>query len=644
MDWQRSSPAAVAPGVTVLEAAAGPDRAATVSAWLRARQGAGGPALLLDCRPQEGGVWAGVDTLVQHLVARCRSSAPELLAAHAQELCFVVPELRDELAPPRTLTDVAPGEEKTRNYPADRAYRNLHGLIDLMSELADRGVTAGWSLACDGYDAANGLVRRFFAELVRRRGRYLGLALLLVAGPGHGQEIADSWDPELLCGLFRPEPSAGAAPTGAASDASAMAAEARVLEAELASGAVPERVMPRLIDRWERSDTPERALRWQVEALHRLNHAGLYEGALPYAERVDAQLDQLYAGYPERYFLAVNGLFFCYVPLGKAAKALAVTEQAVERSAPVELPRLYYLLAMLHARFLDTIDLPRAEGYLQAAIAMLDGLELPEGEREFLAVFLSNGLALVRVRQRRSAEAIALCAAGIERLQAHLGDDRHRLHRSVLWFNIAQVHAQIGPYEDAIAEFTRAMEIDPNYSEYYNDRGAMYFKMGRLDEAEADFLRAIQLSPPYAEVWANLGQCYRAMDRMAPAAAAYSRSLDLEPSSTLARLGRAEALAELGEPEAALADYDLALAADPAQPAVLANRAVLHFEAGRVAEALAGLDAAIALDATAAELYQNRAVALTELGRMDEAAADLRTYLALSPDAGDRDEVELLPG
>ena len=96
------------------------------------------------------------------------SPVPHLLSRHSQELCLLVPSLRSELVVARTLTDTAEDDEKTRNYAADRAYRSLHGLIDLLSEWHEVGRPGSWSIACDDYDDANGLVHRFFIELVRR--------------------------------------------------------------------------------------------------------------------------------------------------------------------------------------------------------------------------------------------------------------------------------------------------------------------------------------------------------------------------------------------------------------------------------------------------------------------------------------------
>jgi len=644
MHWHSVEPASwpERAGVVILEGEPGEARDAVVARWVARRGERGqpcGPTWHLACDQPERGPWAGLDTLIEDLVPTLRKLAPDLLASHAHELCLVVPALGSDVEFPQSLTDTVEGEEKTRNYAADRAYRSLHGLIDLLGAWHQLTRPGQVAIVCDGYDGANGLVRRFFTELVRRRGAALGLHLLLVVGPGRGEDAAGGLDPSAITtGLRLALPRAdAAAPSPAAMTRLAVELERRLADDPSTRAAD----LPRLIETWRQSDSPERATTWQLTAMWDYNHAGLYEASLVYAGDIEAALDRVHADDPGLYYTAVNILYFCYVPIGRADAARTIIETALTRiDGPAEVSQLCYLLAMLHARFLDDTDQVIAEAYLERGIAVLPSADIPDHERHFLTVFMMNGLALVRLRQRRIEEALDLCRAGIQRLGEHLDPERHRLHRSVLLFNIAQVHAQIGPYEDAIAHFTQAMAMDPNYSEYYNDRGAVYFKMDRLDEAERDYIRAIELSPPYAEVWTNLGQCYRAMERMADADRAYSRALDLDPTCILAVVGRADARSALDRRELALLDYDRALRLGPDQPLVLGSRAILHYEAGRLPEALVDLDAAVVLGPEVAELYQNRAVALRELGRREDAARDLSTYLELCPDAEDRDEVE----
>jgi tetratricopeptide (TPR) repeat protein len=257
--------------------------------------------------------------------------------------------------------------------------------------------------------------------------------------------------------------------------------------------------------------------------------------------------------------------------------------------------QLFYLMAMLYARFQKPRDLVKGEEYLERGLAAIEEANLPEGERHFHFVFNRNGLAMIRNFEGRHEEAIELCRSGFARLNAHLGAEQHRLHRSILLYNIAQVYAATRSYTEAIEYYSVAIAMDSNYSEYYNERGNILLHLGRLEEARADYLRAIELSPPYFEVFTNLGQCHRRMGAMAYAIESYSRALDLEPDHLLALLGRAKAHEELGHVEAAIADYTAALAHDSMQWEVVASRGVMYYEGGDLDASLADFDRAIEL-------------------------------------------------
>jgi tetratricopeptide (TPR) repeat protein len=404
-----------------------------------------------------------------------------------------------------------------------------------------------------------------------------------------------------------------------------------------------EAYLPELIHCWSRSEQPERAARWQALTLGTYNHYGFYEDALAYGDAVLANLDRLseMGGFFTRWNM-VGSLFGTYVAVGQAERVhrIILEEAWPKITSPHDQARLCYVLAMLHARFLPRRDLAAAEGYLQEGLQYLARAGLPESEEHFLSVFMLNGLALVRHRQGNSGEAASITKAGYERLNAHLSPNTHRLHRSVLLYNLAQVYAATGDYAGAIQSYSGAVEMDPNYSEYYNERGNAYLKMGRFQEAIRDYHEAIRLSSPFDEVWTNLGQCYRQMGQWEEAVRAYSRALDLDPSQRLPRVGRAQVYDAMGRAEEALADYDAVLLADPDQALVLANRAVLLYGMGGLGESLRDLDKAIALSPDTAELYRNRAVALEDLGRHGDAERDRETFLRLDPASPARAEVE----
>src|SRR5688572_10417897 len=55
--------------------------------------------------------------------------------------------------------------------------------------------------------------------------------------------------------------------------------------------------------------------------------------------------------------------------------------------------------------------------------------------------------------------------------------------------------AQQGAFDQAVEEFTKAIQADPNDARFYRDRGGVYLTMKRFQDAVNDFTKAIELSP-----------------------------------------------------------------------------------------------------------------------------------------------------
>jgi tetratricopeptide (TPR) repeat protein len=633
---------ATAGQVIVLEASRGQARREALSRWLEAARPRATRSWLVSADAEHAGIWAGLADLLDEVVPQVEQGAPEMLVRHDAELLAVLPDLRERLSRRHVpLTESVTPEESVRNYAADRAYRIGHGLINLLDEWHSRSGGGEWALAVDDFDRRGALVGRFFRELVRRRARKLGLTLVLAVDPGKGAETAAEFAAHAPVAVARldlaGDPEARLDPA----EATRLAAE---LEAKVGQNeALIQRHLHELIYLWKRSDRPDRAVAWQAAAVGTYNHLGYYEDALRFAEPVHATLPE-YSRERHLYkrWSLVRNIFNTYVALGMAERAheLLGTEGLPKITDPEERSRAFYALAMLYVRYFTDRDISKGEEYLQEALRELEQADSPPHTKHFLQVFLTNGLALVRHRQGRPQEAIQMSRDGFEHLNEELPEGSHRLHRSVLLYNAAQVYTSTGALQDALQSFTAAMEMDPGYSEYHNERGNVYLRLGRFDEAIADYRRAVECSPPYPEVWINLGQAFSMMQRFDDAVRAYSVALDLDPERHLALVGRAQAFSALGRPAEAMADYDGAVAVDPSHALVFANRAVLRYGAGRIAESVEDLDQAIALMPDNPGLYRNRSVALKDLGRAELEAVDLETYLRLVPGAPDRAAVE----
>ncbi|MCF7696075.1 tetratricopeptide repeat protein [Mycetohabitans rhizoxinica] len=107
-----------------------------------------------------------------------------------------------------------------------------------------------------------------------------------------------------------------------------------------------------------------------------------------------------------------------------------------------------------------------------------------------------------------------------ERVRSHPRDAQARFKR-------ANVLAQLGRDDDAMAAYTALTQTYPELPEPYNNLAALYVKRGKLDEARVVLETALRASPGYALAQANLGDIYLRL-----AAESFKRASALDPHDT----------------------------------------------------------------------------------------------------------------
>ncbi len=69
--------------------------------------------------------------------------------------------------------------------------------------------------------------------------------------------------------------------------------------------------------------------------------------------------------------------------------------------------------------------------------------------------------------------------------------DIHNLRGNVYYKN--------GQINEAIADYSRAIEINPGLANVYNNRGGAYIIAGKIEMASEDYKKALELNPRYGE-------------------------------------------------------------------------------------------------------------------------------------------------
>jgi tetratricopeptide (TPR) repeat protein len=114
----------------------------------------------------------------------------------------------------------------------------------------------------------------------------------------------------------------------------------------------------------------------------------------------------------------------------------------------------------------------------------------------------------------------------------------------------------------------------------YNNRGLMYFHMGRIEEAIANYNRALELNPNLAAAYNNRANCYVNQGDPIEALIDYDRALDVNPFHLRALINQGITFRHLGMYREALDNFDIALVQGKLEGYIYAQRGRTHHLAG----------------------------------------------------------------
>jgi tetratricopeptide (TPR) repeat protein/predicted aspartyl protease len=230
-------------------------------------------------------------------------------------------------------------------------------------------------------------------------------------------------------------------------------------------------------------------------------------------------------------------------------------------------------------------------------------------------------------------------------------------------------------FDHAIADLTRACDLEPTNPEYFFERGQVYWRNKDSEKAIADFNRVIELKPDHVPALMNRAQLrinaknipearadLDAIDKIAakPAEVRYEMAFAYERANLLpsaisqfdlwipahdedSRLaaaldGRCRAKAILGQDLAgALKDCNTAVsrAGKNANAALLDNRALVRFRLGDFDKSIADYSAALKLQPNAAWTLYGRGMAEVRSKKSKDGETDMANAVKIAPSIAD---------
>ena len=194
----------------------------------------------------------------------------------------------------------------------------------------------------------------------------------------------------------------------------------------------------------------------------------------------------------------------------------------------------------------------------------------------------------------------------------------------------------------AIADYTKAIEIDPNKADVYNNRGFSKALLKNHYLATADYTKAIEIDPNHSKAYRNRGYSRIKLKDYYKAITDYTKAIQIDPNNALAYYGRGLSKAYLNNRYAAIKDYTKAIEIDPndfrfyysrglsaAQIAQVEDKKTFHYAA------IAEFTKAIEINPNSADSYYFRGISKALINEFNGACQDGRKANSLGTDASD---------
>lgn len=205
-------------------------------------------------------------------------------------------------------------------------------------------------------------------------------------------------------------------------------------------------------------------------------------------------------------------------------------------------------------------------------------------------------------------------------------------------------YAAQGEFEEAKKEFRKVSKSDPLYQSIEESlkvvedaidkkipsklaihlfRGAAYVIKGRLDEAIAEYNKAVEMNPRFALAYRFRGFAYARKGQYDLAISDYNKAIEINPRLASAYARRGSAYLYKGQYDQAISDYNKAIEINPSFAMAYVNRGIAHNQKGQFNQGISDCTRAIELTPKLAMAHINRGVAYYHQGEYDKAWEDV---------------------
>jgi len=191
--------------------------------------------------------------------------------------------------------------------------------------------------------------------------------------------------------------------------------------------------------------------------------------------------------------------------------------------------------------------------------------------------------------------------------------------------------AKQGRLEEAMEEFERAVQANPDYLEGHVNAAVVLLDKGLTEEALTRLNRVLTRNPNRWDAHGNVGIALARQGKLEEAVAHFKKALEYNPNYAKGHANLALALLEQALPSQALEHLRQAVQLEPKDPRNRFHLASLLLAGGMPEEAAGHLEKAVELDPRSGDARRMLAQALAAQGKFASAVAQLQAAVTANP-------------
>ena len=174
-----------------------------------------------------------------------------------------------------------------------------------------------------------------------------------------------------------------------------------------------------------------------------------------------------------------------------------------------------------------------------------------------------------------------------------------------IYLNLGVALMAANKIDESIDNFSRAIQIKPDFAEAHNNMGIAFEKHGNFTEAVRHYREALRIKPDYAEAHNNMGIALEKQGNFSEAIRHYREALQISSKYASAHNNLGNAMAQQGNFETAVYHYQEALRINPNYVRVYYNLGRIYTNRGKIEDAIMYYKKALQLNPNMADALYN---------------------------------------